>query len=228
MPTSVVQYRVLIASPGDVAPERDQIEATIHRWNGQLGETFGLTYLPVRWESDATPRQGQRAQDVINEDLVGKSDILIGVFWSRIGSNSGVHVSGSIEEVRLFQSAGKPHALLFKNADVPISHNPDQLKSLQDFKTGIHNNPEGEFRGLTQDFVSLIDLDNIVFRYLTTTSRRLKQEADSAKTFNPEPLPESGPDVSVTAAASTKSVISANDLNDVRDKVKEYLVNESH
>lgn len=70
-------YRVLIASPGDVTPERDVIERAIIEWNDKHSRGRSIVFLPVRWER-AAPRGGAPGQDVVNEDLVDTSDVLVG------------------------------------------------------------------------------------------------------------------------------------------------------
>ena len=81
MPFPATLYRVLIASPGDVAPERDVVEAAIIDWNDEHARDRSVVFVPVRWER-ASPRGGATGQEVVNEDLVDTSDVLIGVFWA--------------------------------------------------------------------------------------------------------------------------------------------------
>jgi len=55
--------RVLIASPSDLAEEREIAAQAIQDWNVQHAATEGVVLLPVRWETHATPRMyfGQSA-----------------------------------------------------------------------------------------------------------------------------------------------------------------------
>jgi hypothetical protein len=87
MPFSATEYRVLIASPGDVLPERDVIERAIIDWDDEHARDRGVVFLPVRWER-APPRGGITGQDAINEDLVDTSEVLLGVFRARIGTKT--------------------------------------------------------------------------------------------------------------------------------------------
>lgn len=77
--------RVLIASPSDVKTERDEIEASIFAWNKRYAEDLNVVLLPGRWEDDVTPTYAgaSGAQSVINEQLVNKCDIVVGVFWTK-------------------------------------------------------------------------------------------------------------------------------------------------
>lgn len=81
-------YRILIASPGDVAEERDIIRQEIARWNSMHAVEMKMILLPVGWETDATPDLQEPGQAVINRQLVDTCDLLIGVFWTRLGTRT--------------------------------------------------------------------------------------------------------------------------------------------
>ena len=90
MPKTVTLYSVLIASPSDVLNERRIIRQVIHDWNTSAGQTQGINLSPTMWETHATPEMGDRPQAIINKHLVEDCDILVGVFWTRMGSPTGV------------------------------------------------------------------------------------------------------------------------------------------
>jgi hypothetical protein len=73
-------YRVLIASPSDLAEERKVATDAINDWNSQYALAESVVLLPVKWETHATPRSGVRPQAAINDELVRTSDILVGMF----------------------------------------------------------------------------------------------------------------------------------------------------
>lgn len=78
--------RVLIASPGDTVNERRVLREVIEDWNSLNGDQ-GVFLQTLRWEGDATPELGgNRAQGVINRQLVDSADMLVGVFWTRLGT----------------------------------------------------------------------------------------------------------------------------------------------
>ncbi|MFM6281891.1 MAG: DUF4062 domain-containing protein, partial [Dolichospermum sp.] len=99
MPIEAKLYRVLIASPGDVADERAIVREEIARWNAMHSETMKIVLLPIGWETDATPDLRERGQAVINRQLVDNCDLLIGVFWTRIGTPTPEAESGTVEEI---------------------------------------------------------------------------------------------------------------------------------
>lgn len=135
MAFTALVYRVLIASPSDVEKERERIPEVMAEWNAQNSADTGIVFVPVKWETHSTPEMGDRPQAIINRQLVHDSDILIGVFWTRIGSPTGIAESGSVEEIREFIQSGKRVMLYFSSVPVnPSAINRDQHQKLEEFK----------------------------------------------------------------------------------------------
>ncbi len=88
-------FRILIASPSDVTDERDIAVKTIQEWNDLNSAERQIVLLPLRWETHSAPEYGRRPQEVINRQVVDHSDLLVGIFWTRIGSPTGVADSGT-------------------------------------------------------------------------------------------------------------------------------------
>jgi hypothetical protein len=127
--------KVMIASPGDVAEEREIVTREIYRWNDAHAETRRIVLQPVKWETSSTPRLGQSAQAELNEQFVESADILIGIFGTRIGTPTVGHVSGTVEEIKNHVGAGKTAKVYFSDAPVqPSTIDPTQYKALQEFK----------------------------------------------------------------------------------------------
>jgi hypothetical protein len=127
-------YKVMIASPGDVTEERKIIREVISEWNAVNSEARKIVLLPIGWETHTTPEMGDRAQAIINEQLKN-CDLLVGVFWTRIGTATGEYQSGSVEEIKRHIDARKPVMLYFSSAPVaPEIIDPSQYAELQKFK----------------------------------------------------------------------------------------------
>lgn len=94
MPFAATVLRVLIASPSDLRSERDLVERAIHRWNAVQSAYAGVVLLPVRWEINATAEMGAPAQHIINRQIVDDSDVLIDVFWTRLGTPTATTRAG--------------------------------------------------------------------------------------------------------------------------------------
>jgi hypothetical protein len=118
--------RVLIASPGDTVNERRVLREAIEDWNSLNGDQ-GVFLQPVMWERDATPELGDRPQGVINRQLVDNADMLIGIFWTRLGTPTSEADSGTVEEIERVAAAGKPVLLYFSKKPVILdSVDPEQ------------------------------------------------------------------------------------------------------
>ncbi len=154
---------VLIASPGDVTPERDAVEEEVSDWNRQHWHSADRVRLEVRrWEHDATPELGRGdGQQVINRQLVHDSDIVIGLFHTRLGTATRRAVSGTAEELRLAAASGKAVHVYFSTKRPPYHHDPQQLQSVKEFRRLL----EGE--GLLDTFSKTNELRKKVARAIT-------------------------------------------------------------
>lgn len=171
MPFSTDTYRVLIASPSDLAEERQTATEAINDWNAQHAAAESVMLLPIKWETHAMPQSGSRPQNVINRQLVQECDILIGMFWTRIGTKTGVSESGTVEEIDQFVEAGKPTLLYFSSR--PIS--PDRIDMKQHRKLRKFKD-ETYAKALVGSFDGLDKLKNTLTRDMLRQIRELKAE----------------------------------------------------
>ena len=166
MPKQGNTYEVLIASPSDVVAERDIVSQCAREWSSAHAAS-GVQVRPVRWELDAIPALGDRAQAVINHQLVDDADILIGLFKARIGTPTGISASGTIEEIDRFVAAGKPVMLYFSTGPIPHNHDQEQFRLLRDYKNQIAS------RGIYAEFADEGELRQKVSRNLAAMMVRL-------------------------------------------------------
>ncbi|WP_146009567.1 DUF4062 domain-containing protein [Deinococcus planocerae] len=173
MPFNAKAYNVVIASPSDVTEERDAVENTVLKWNTENAEHHKLIFLPVRWENNTLPEYGRRPQEVINSQIIRNSDILIGIFWTRLGSSTGRADSGTIEEMQEMLEAGKRVMLYFssKRSDTD-SIDADQYAAVKKFKT------EASQKGLHDSFSTTSELIEKLRRHLDKLARSLDGYAD--------------------------------------------------
>jgi len=166
-----VVYQVLIASPSDVEEERRVIPAIIHDWNAVHAKDYGIVLLPVMWETHCYPVLGGRPQEMINRQITENCDILVGVFWTRIGTHTGVAESGTIEEIDTFMRARKPVMLYFRSSPVDLDRvDLDQYQRLMDYRAACQR------RGLTHQYASLDELRHRLNVDLTRAVRDHHQE----------------------------------------------------
>lgn len=171
MPFSATVLNVLIASPSDVPSEREAIAQTLYEWNALNAEQTRRIVLPVMWESYSAPSMDDRPQGVINEQVVRRCDMLIGAFWTRLGSPTGVEDSGTVEEIKWFLKQKKPVMLYFSKAQVdPDSLDTEQFGKLKEFKASIRD------KGIQEQYSSIEDLKSKLSRQLTIVMRGMSVE----------------------------------------------------
>lgn len=166
MPYSATVFHVLIASPSDVPAERAAIAESLHDWNALNSQAMGYVLLPVMWESHSAPAMGDRPQAIINNQVVRNCDMLIGAFWTRLGSPTGVEESGTVEEIRWFLKQNKPVMLYYSKQQVDLdSIDTQQLEKLKEFKKSIRD------KGIQEQYATIDDLKQKLSRHLTIVMR---------------------------------------------------------
>ena len=122
-------YRVLIASPSDLTEERETATMAINDWNALHAAAEGVVLLPVKWETNARPESRVRPQGAINAQIVQPCDILIGLFWTKLGTSTGVADPGTVEEIDQFVEQQKPALLYFLDRpEKPERHRPNTAR----------------------------------------------------------------------------------------------------
>jgi len=144
----------MIASPGDVGKERELVRNIIHETNDLHAANNQTVLLPVGWETHTAPELVGRAQEIINKNIVDKCDLLVGIFWTRLGTPTGEAESGTVEEIKRHVEAGKPAMIYFSAVPVaPESLNPEQYAALSAFKDWCKGQGLIEFYEDTTTFV---------------------------------------------------------------------------
>jgi tetratricopeptide (TPR) repeat protein len=91
--------RIFLASPGDLAVERDVVRVCVDEHNSRRGGATGVSYEVVGWEN--VRGTARRPQEAINE-LIGESHFLLAIFKQSWGSEPGSpwgYTSGTEEEL---------------------------------------------------------------------------------------------------------------------------------
>lgn len=168
MPTRATVYRVMIASPSDLSDEREAATDAVIEWNA-LHADEGIVLLPVKWETHALPTAGVRPQGAINDQITDNCDILVGMFWSKLGTDTGVAVSGTVEEIDRFVAAGKPAMMYFSTRAISKAKlDPKQSAKLKRFKAKTYKD------SLVGSFAGPAALKMVLIRDLTRQVRKLK------------------------------------------------------
>ena len=154
-------YNVMIASPGDVASERAIIRDVVYEWNAVHSSTRKIVLLPIGWETHSSPEMGASAQAIINNQVLEKCDLLVGVFWTRIGTATDDYASGTVEEIERHIDTGKPTMLYFSSQPVAMDTvDLNQVAKLKDFKVSCRS------RGLYESYDSHANFRTKLYRQL--------------------------------------------------------------
>lgn len=141
------------------------------------------------------------------------SDILVGIFWTKLGTPTGVDVSGSVEEIKEFRSKGKPVLLYF--SDVPVA--PDKIdakqhQALKTFRAKCYS------EGLVDTYNSVSELHKKLSRHLLETMRRLQNDK-----VNAQILPtQISPPTNLTSEDTKVDIDLQHFISRVTDEFEEY------
>jgi|LSQX01.3.fsa_nt_gb nucleoside 2-deoxyribosyltransferase len=161
---SATVLKIMLASPADVLKERQVARSIISDWNVVNAEDRRIVLLPIGWETHASPQMGDRPQAIINRQMLKDCDILVAVFWTRLGSPTGTAQSGTVEEIEEHVAKGKPALIYFSSTPVrPDSVDNDQYSALLEFKESCRQ------RGLVEEYDSLEEFREQFSRHLAQT-----------------------------------------------------------
>ena len=187
----------MIASPGDVEQEREEVRNAIYNWNDINTKNTSMILNPIGWETHGAPEMGDRAQALINKRLLTDCDLLIAVFWTRIGTPTGSYESGTVEEIERHMAEDKPTMIYFSKTPIDYSKvDRDQYDLLMKKKDEWKN------KGRIEEFSSLQEFKDKLNKQLPyllstheyilscSTSISTKQEAsdDSSVTLSNEAM----------------------------------------
>jgi len=188
MPFSAIVLRVMIASPGDVQKERAVVREVVSEWNSTNGAHRNVMLLATGWETDVAPEMGDAPQSIIDKRILKDADLVVGMFWTRLGTPTASYASGAVEEIEEHLKAGKPAMLYFSSAPAPLdSVDPAQYQALKAFKDSCKT------RGLFQTYADVDDF-------------RRKLSNDLQLTMNSDPFASVG---GTTQSATTSNVTRA-------------------
>jgi hypothetical protein len=174
MPLQTTTVAVLIASPGDTRAERLAVEEAILNWNSDHTLRSKVHLLPMRWELDATPLLGRgSAQEVINRQFADSADVVIGLFYSRLGQPTTNASSGTAEEIERAIERGASVGVFCSSALLPNDLDIAQLTAMREFQSGL------QARGLLGSYASPEDLKTQVRSFLERAVAEVVTDTDA-------------------------------------------------
>ena len=200
-------FNVVLCGPGDVAREIGIAREVITEWNQRNWEGLNCGLNDQHWDTDVAPSMDTRGQAIINRDMIDSADLIVAIFWRRIGTPTGLHDSGTVEEITRAQARDIPVMLYFSDIeDTRPIQDSDQWDMLQAFRA------KALVAGLPRTFRSRDDFrkrlgDHLHMKILELLARKPKSKAKKPK-----------PSIQQTATG-TANVQLAGDGNTVNVKV---------
>ncbi len=130
------QLHIVVASPGDVRPERDLLPGVLEELNRSMGAILGVEFRLYRWETDAYPGfHPEGPQGLIDPILhIGDCAVLIGIFWKRFGTPTMDAGSGTEHEIRTaheaWQRNQRPHIMMYFKETPYFPQSPEEIQQL--------------------------------------------------------------------------------------------------
>lgn len=179
------EFRVFVASPGDVPAERKVMEKVVSELNLTHGPELDYRLELVRWQTHTAPGGG-RPQQVINE-MIGAYDIFVGIMWRRFGTPTGRFGSGTEEEFRLAYSAWEKNQkmpLMFYFCQQPFM--PRELEEIEQVRRVLLFRKELSGKTLAWDYRSHGKFADEIRKHLCMRiSRLVKDERSGVAHFAP-------------------------------------------
>jgi hypothetical protein len=174
-------YRILIVSPNDVIAERKIIQEIISSWNAANFTKMKALLLPAMWETHLVKEMGGRPKVVLNIRIAKDCDILIGAFWTRIGTETGFAESGTIEEIKEFHKARKPVMIYFSSAPVvPSSIDLKQYEKLTKFMDDCLK------QGLVERYDSILDFREKLSGQISSMILKIHRKPEDETSRDPD------------------------------------------
>ena len=189
MPFSATVLRLMIASPGDVQTERGIVREVVSEWNSTNGANRNVLVLTVGWETDVAPEMGDAPQAIIDKRILQDADLLVAMFWTRLGTPTASYASGAVEEIEEHIKAGKPAMLYFSSAPAALdSVDPEQYRALKAFRDsckprGLYETYTGadDFRRkFAKDLQIVLNSDRLAAAESTRTDGKASKGSASA------------------------------------------------
>lgn len=171
--------KVMIATPGDVDAERTSVRHALANWNSAHSEARKIVLMPVAWDTHSSPEMGDRPQALINKQVLQGCDILVAAFWTRAGTPTGEHASGTIEEIEEYLKGNRHAMLYFSTAPVALdSVDRNQYEQLKDFRASCKS------RGLSSAYANVNDFATQFYHHLQIKLNDAEWGADPHAVLN--------------------------------------------
>ncbi|MBQ4439480.1 hypothetical protein II898_11480 [bacterium] len=159
--------KVMIVSPSDVPKkQREIVKNALYHWNEINFKN--IVFSVLGYDINAHADSGSHPQESLNHQLLEQADLIIAIFWTKLGTPTREYPSGSEEEIERHINAGKKALLFFSNEriDPQLLIDPkrrEQYEQLMKYKESKKNtalyedfSTDEEFQKKLNDNINLI------------------------------------------------------------------------
>ncbi len=175
MPETIQLFRVLLAAPSDVTEEHALVAGAINDWNVQHGDSAEARVELMNWRTHAHPEAGRRPQALINRQFADRADVVLAIFWRRLGSPTGKAASGTVEEIERARRRGKKVMVYFSLRPSTEKEPPDSREQarMERFRRRLGRNALYGTYSDVREFESAVRKDlALVMRDVVATARK--------------------------------------------------------
>ncbi|WP_411844980.1 hypothetical protein AAFN60_13905 [Roseibacillus persicicus] len=134
MKKAEMSLNLMLCGPSDVSKEMAIAKEVIDDWNQENWESTSCGLRSKHWTSDSAPDLSKRGQDVINHQILDDSDIVVAVFWEKLGTPTGLAESGTAEEIIRATHRGIRTMVYFSSLEQFVPGNVQEKDRLQEFR----------------------------------------------------------------------------------------------
>lgn len=163
----IVKFCTLfVASPSDVE-ERRLIPKLVNDWNSIYSDQYKVGFTTQMWEVNVSAQFSGRPQELINTQLLYRSDLAIVLFWNKYGAPTGKADSGTYEELTKAIEKKIRTGLMFCQKPIsPNSMDVDGQKKIKELKTQIQTQAFVE-GGVYHDYSNEYEFKDYFHRFLS-------------------------------------------------------------
>ena len=160
--------KVMIVSPSDVPKkQREIVKNALYHWN-EINFSSKIVFSVLGYDINAHADSDSNPQESLNHQLLEQADLIIAIFWTKLGTPTKEYSSGSVEEISKHIEKGKHASIFFSNKSIEPkllndSERKEQYKKLINYKESIQNktyykefSSEKEFKKKLDDDIALI------------------------------------------------------------------------
>lgn len=180
------KYTVFVASPSDVARERDLLKGVIEEVNLTHGIPLGYELELWKYEDRAFPSAG-KPQDVINS-LLKPYQLFIGIMWKRFGTPTPSAGSGTEEEYNTAYKAWQNKEVLdimFYFCRKPVA--PDTVEEVEQLAKVVKFKKELNSKSFIWDYKNPNDFEEKIRKHLCLKMSEVIKNRNASNVIKAKP-----------------------------------------